>query len=310
MVQAGAQSPLRLVGGRAPLPDRTAPGRVRGLCPAPVAGHRGRCGQALRHRRDHSRAGVHACYRVLRWRRGDRRRRRRRPAGRPGASADPHAMGRGDRTPRPQAGQPDGPRRAAVADRRRVRPGATITMATGGRPGQHDAGAGGAHRPRARLPPGVALFHGDRPGRGIRGHTGGGQPFAVKGLYETPSSRPIGRVPCPRPPATTGAAATLERSPGGPGRGHAAGRHRRSYLCRQHPFPAAPRHAGARLWHRPGDGPGGTGGSFGGLSRVHCLAAVGLDCGARHRRQREGQFLAGLRSSRGPGGDRNPDRQL
>ena len=41
-------------------------------------------------------------------------------------------VGRGDRAPRHQAGQPDGPRPAAAADRRDVRPGAPVAMAAGG----------------------------------------------------------------------------------------------------------------------------------------------------------------------------------
>ena len=43
---------------------------------------------------------------------------------RPGAAADPQAVGRRDRAPRHQTGQPDGPLRGAAADRRGLRPGA------------------------------------------------------------------------------------------------------------------------------------------------------------------------------------------
>ena len=68
-------------------------------------------------------SGSTCLLRVLRWRRGNRGRRCRRPADQPGPPADPYAMGRRDRTPRPQAGQPDGPRRAAAIDRRGLRPG-------------------------------------------------------------------------------------------------------------------------------------------------------------------------------------------
>ena len=56
-------------------------------------------------------------------RRRDRRRRHRRRRDRPGAAADQEAVGRRDRAPGHQAGQPHGPRRGAAADRRGLRPG-------------------------------------------------------------------------------------------------------------------------------------------------------------------------------------------
>ena len=52
-----------------PVQDGAAAGHLRGLCPAPAAGHRGPHGPALRHCRDHARARVPAGHRVLRRRR-------------------------------------------------------------------------------------------------------------------------------------------------------------------------------------------------------------------------------------------------
>ncbi len=260
LVQAVADHPVRLSGGRASLPDRAAPGRVRGLCPAPAAGRRDRRGQALRHRGDHPRAGVPAGHRVLRRRRGNRRRRRRRRRDRPGAAADPRAVGCGDRPPRHQAGQPDGPRRAAAIDRRGLRPGPPVAMAAGGRPGQHDAGPGGPRRPRAGVPAGAELFHRGRAGRGLRRYPRGRQPDTAARLHETRSPGPAGRVPQARPAAAPDRAAALEHPAGQPGRGDA--RHlRRDHLLRRrlvaagHRDHRAARHAGrghprTRLRHR------------------------------------------------------------
>ena len=62
----------------------------------------------------------------------------------------------GHRAPGHQAGQPDGPRRGAAADRRGLRPGAPVAVAAGGRPRQHDAGARRPHRPGTGLPAGAA----------------------------------------------------------------------------------------------------------------------------------------------------------
>ena len=151
-------------------------------------------------------------------RRRDRRGRRRRRGDRPGAGADPHAVGRRDRPPRHQAGQPDGPRRGAAADRRGLRPGAPVAVAAGGRPGQHDAGPGGAQRPAAGLPARAALFHRGRAGRGVRRHPRGGQPDPAARLHETGPARPARRVPRPRPAAAADRAATLEHQAGEPGR--------------------------------------------------------------------------------------------
>ena len=76
-----------------------------------------------------------------------------------GLAADQEAVGRRARAPGHQAGQPHGPRRGSAADRRELRPGPSVALAAGGRPGQHDAGAGGAHRRRAGVPLRARLFH-------------------------------------------------------------------------------------------------------------------------------------------------------
>ena len=108
LVQAVADHPVRRPGGRVSLQDGAAPGHLRGLCPAPAAGHRRPHRAALRHRRDHPRARVPARHRVLPGRRGNRRGRRRRWPDRPGTRNDPQAVGRRDRPPGHQTRQPHG----------------------------------------------------------------------------------------------------------------------------------------------------------------------------------------------------------
>ena len=72
------------------------------------------------------------------------------------AAARPPAVGRRPRPPRHQAGQPAGPRRPGAAHRRRLRRGAAVAVAAGGRPGQHDARPRAAHRRADRLRAGAA----------------------------------------------------------------------------------------------------------------------------------------------------------
>ena len=150
----------------------------------------------------------------------------RRQGDRPGAAADPQAVGRRDRPPRHQTGQPHGPLRGVAADRRGLRPGAPITVAAGCRPGQHDAGARRAHRPAARLPPGAGLLHRGRTRGSLRRHPRGRQPDAAARVHEARPPRPARRVPRPRPAAAADRAAALECPPGRSG-GRAARRHRR-----------------------------------------------------------------------------------
>ena len=103
---------------------------------------------------------------------------------RPGADADPQAVGRGHRAPGHQTGQPDGPLRGAAADRRGLRPGPPVTVAAGGRPRQHDAGARRAHRPGTGLPAGAELLHPGRAIRGVRRHPRGGEPDPAARVHE------------------------------------------------------------------------------------------------------------------------------
>ena len=240
LVQAVADHLVRLPGGRAPLPERAAPGRVRGLCPAPAAGHRGPHGPAVRHRGDHPRARVHAGHRIPCRRRRNRRSRRRRHGDRPGAAADPHAVGRRDRPPRHQTGQPDGPLRGVAADRRGLRPGPPVTVAAGGRPGQHDAGPRGPHRPAAGLPAGAGVLHRSRARRSVRRHPRGRQPDPAARLHETGPARPARRIPRPGPAAAADRAATLEHPAGRPGGRDARRHHRRRVRNRGRLLPGGP----------------------------------------------------------------------
>src|SRR6266571_3041814 len=58
-----------------------------------------------------------------------------------------------------------------------VRTGWLVAVAAGGRPGQHDAGAGGPHQRRACLPARLAAFHPRRGCRGVRRDPRGGEPL-------------------------------------------------------------------------------------------------------------------------------------
>ena len=151
----------------------------------------------------------------------------RRHVDRPGAGADPHAVGRRDRPPRHQTGQPHGPLRGAAADRRGLRPGPPLTMAPSGRPGQHDAGARGPQRPAARLPAGAGLLHPRRARRSVRRHPRGRQPDPAARVHETRPARPARRIPRPRPATAADRPATLEHPAGRTGR-RGARRHRHS----------------------------------------------------------------------------------
>ena len=285
-----------------PVPDRAAPGRVRGLRPAPAAGHRGPHGQALRHRGDHARARVHAGHRIPCRRRRNRRSRRRRHGDRPGTAADPHAVGRRDRPPRHQAGQPDGPLRGVAADRRGLRPGAPVTVAAGGRPGQHDAGPGRAHRPAAGLPAGAGVLHRSRARRSVRRHPRGRQPDPAARLHETGPARPARRIPRPGPCPPADRAATLEHQAGRPGRRDARHHHRRRVRNRECLLPGGQKSGRLRprLRHRPFDDPQRPGSPVRCPAALHRRAPGGLEHRRRGHRQRAVQLLAGLRSRRAP----------
>ena len=231
---------------------------------------------------------------------GNRGRRHRRAADRPGSAADPRFCGtRGSPRSRHQAGQPDGPRRQTAADRRGLRPGAPLARGAGRRPGQHDAGPGGPHRPAERA-------YRQRMKSSTEAELA--QAFAAtRGVASLIRSRaPVHPTSTPRT-CSPSSARSLRTS--GPvvlqrwslrrvsGAAAVARRHRRGHLCRPHlghPGPQ-PGGAGARMRHGPCDDPVGPGGSLGGPAALHRGAPVGLDR-ARHRRrdrQRAGQLLAG-----------------
>ena len=67
-------------------------------------------------------------------------------------------------------------RRRAAADRRLLRPGATVAVAPGRRPREHDAGARPAHRRAARVRARAAVLHARRDRRGVRRDARGGEP--------------------------------------------------------------------------------------------------------------------------------------
>ena len=102
-----------------------------------------------------------------------------------------------------------------AAHRRRLRAGAPVAVAPGGRPRQHDAGPRGAHRRRARVRAGAAVLHARRDRRGVRRRPRRRQPDAAAHGDEAGRPRPGGPVPRARAAATPDLAAALERQAGG-----------------------------------------------------------------------------------------------
>ena len=160
---------------------------------------------------------------------------------RPGTAAGAPALGRRPGPPRHQAGQPDGPGRRAAAHRRGVRAGATVAVAAGRRPGQHDARPRRPDRQPAGLRPRPAPVHARGDRRGVRRHPRRGQPDAAAGDDEAGRPQPDRRVPGPRPAPAPHLAPALEREacrargrhphrrlPGRAGRVRAASSRRRS----------------------------------------------------------------------------------
>ena len=114
-----------------------------------------------------------------------------------------------------------------LRDRRRVHAAATVTMASGGRPREHDAGPRGTDRRRPRVPACSPVLHRGRDRRGIRRRAGRRQPHAVADRDEEGRPRPAGAVPRARARATPDLVATVEPDPGrpcGPARPHCARR--------------------------------------------------------------------------------------
>ena len=149
---------------------------------------------------------------------------------RPGAAADPHAVGRRDRPPRHQAGQPDGPLRGAAADRRGLRPGPPVAVAAGGRPRQHDAGPGVRTDPERVYRRALALLHPGRAAEAFAATRGVASPTQLRAFMKRdPATCSANSAPSPRPAADR--AATLEH-PAGRSGGRDARRHRRRRQCR------------------------------------------------------------------------------
>ena len=134
---------------------------------------------------------------------------------RPGAARRPPDVGDRAGAPRHQAGQPAGPRRPAAGHRLRVRRGAAQPVAAGGRPRQHDAGPGAAHRRRAGVRAGAAavLRRGDR--RGLRRHPRADHALAAAAHAARAGPRPARRVPgAAALPAAAGPHPALELAAG------------------------------------------------------------------------------------------------
>src|SRR4029453_14194319 len=103
--------------------------------------------------------------------------------------------------PRHQAGQPVGAGRPGPPDRRVLRRGPAEPVASGGRPGQHDAGAGHPFQPGARLRAGRAAVPGGRDRRGIGGHPRTHHAVPAPTVDAGAGPRPARRVPAPAPRA-------------------------------------------------------------------------------------------------------------
>ncbi|CAA9276529.1 MAG: hypothetical protein AVDCRST_MAG52-3566, partial [uncultured Blastococcus sp.] len=236
LVQARPDAALRPARGREALPQRAPAGPVRGLHPAAVLRCRAAGPPPARHRGDHARARVPPGHGVHLRRQGGRGGRDRRLDHRPGPVDRPPDVGHRHGAPRHQAGQPAGAGPHALPDRLRLRRGAAEPVAPGGRPRQHAAGPGPAHRRRAGLPAGPAavLRRGDR--RGLRGH-----PRADDALSAAPDAAPAGAgpargLPPPAPlPAAPGAHPAGDLAAGGPHPRHPRRRRRPRRAHRHHP---------------------------------------------------------------------------
>ena len=216
LVQARAHDPLRRAGGRGAVPHGSPAGRVRGLRPAGAARRR----TSPRPRRTASsrsppsastcsspsfvdggaeigEADVVVDDRVID----------------AGLSLDPQALGRRPRPSRHQAREPVGARQPGVPDRPVLRAGAPVALASGRRPGQHDAGPRGALRSRSGLRARVEVLHPRRDRRGVRRHPGRGQPHPAPHRDEAGRARPPGELPRPGSRATAHRHPALERAP-------------------------------------------------------------------------------------------------
>ena len=102
----------------------------------------------------------------------------------------------------------------AEADRRLLRAGPAHAVAPGGRPREHDAGAGAAVGRADRVRRRPAVLHARRSRRGVRGDPGCREPDPAAPAPEGGRARPAGRVPSDGPGAPADRGATMERPPG------------------------------------------------------------------------------------------------
>ena len=95
---------------------------------------------------------------------------------RPGAGLVRRMWDIGLGAPRHQARQPHGAARRAPPDRRVLRSGPTLSLATSRGPGEHDDGAGAAHGRSSRVRACAAILLARRDRRGVRRHAWRGEP--------------------------------------------------------------------------------------------------------------------------------------
>ena len=106
-----------------------------------------------------------------------------------------------------------GARRPGVPDRPVLRAGAAVAVASGRRPGQHDAGPGGALRSRARVRARAEVLHPDEIAEAFAATRGVASPTQLRAADEAGRARPPGPLPGPGPGATAHRHPALERAP-------------------------------------------------------------------------------------------------
>ena len=164
------------------------------------------------------------------------------------------------------------------AHRRGLRPGPPVAVAAGGRPGQHDAGPGGAHRRRAGLPAGAGRTSPPTrsPRRSPRRAASPARP-QLRTLMKRDGRDLVAQFRALAPPRGADLVAAVGSSADPPGR-RAAGRRvprpARRVLVVHAGRVGDRRRAGVR--HRRRDDPDGPGGAVG---RLPCHASTSFPAG-------------------------------
>ena len=145
------------------------------------------------------------------------------------ARLDQEALGRGPRAPGHQAREPARVRRPPAADRRLGARGATLAVAAGGGPRQHDAGDGPQVGPGSRLRDRAPVLHARGRRRGVRVRGRHGDPDRAPALPQGGRARPGRPIQGARASPRPGLDPALERAADRPHGGR--GVRRRWWSC-------------------------------------------------------------------------------